>query len=693
MSRRSSTPIIAIIILTVVMSVLPLIGLSFTLPSHNYPRLINLYWRTPITEDEARQLAKWDMVALSMQAQETSPDSIRLMRQLNPKIVILAYSSSNEIIRDKLTEVEPTGKGLWHELYATGSTHPDWQLQTADGRNITFWPGNISMNLNTPDASGQTYADFLTGFYADRILGTGLWDGILLDNIWQNVSWLDPDIDIDNDGRKDTADKANKGWQEGNRKLFSKLRARFSDRYLIIGNGDGVYEQTNGRMFEGFPEFWENGWAGSLNRYRDMTNGAYQPRVVIINSDTDNTGNQRDYQTMRFGLTSALMHDAYYSFDHGTQLREQLWWYDEYDINLGQPRSVPYNRLTNTGGNFTPGIWQRDFANGIVLVNSTAQPQAIILSDEYEQINGTQDTAINNGRIVDRFTLGANDGTILLRPITRLIGTPFINGAFARIFNSAGKNTRTGFFAFETQFKGGDNVVAIETNTDGEAEFIVANHSTVSYYDAHGNLIRTFHPYGDTFAGGISVAVADLDRNSTLEIITAPITGGTNQIKIFDLGGTEQRAWHGINKQLTTLGATVAVGNVVGDANLEIVVGAGSGSAPEVRVFDLHGNLVTKGFNPYDRSYRTGVSVAVGNTTGDDIDEIITGPGTGRVPEVKIFDYTGKQLGKWTVGDGRSRSGVRVGANDTDYDGLAEIITFTTDVFTSGPNLSSFFNQ
>lgn len=692
MPRPSSTPISAIIILTIVMTILPLVGISFTLPDHNYPRLINLYWRTPITEDEARQLAKWDMVALSMGAQETSPDSIRLMRQLNPDIIILAYSSNNEVIRDRLAEVEPSGRGLWHELYEAAAANPDWQLTTTDDRSISWWTGNISMNLTTPNSQGETYADFLTDFFANRILGTGLWDGILLDNIWQNVSWVDPMIDIDNDGRKDAGNKIDKEWQKGNRDLFAQLRARFGDRYLIIGNGDNTYDQTNGRMFESFPEFWENGWSGSLNRYRDMTNANYQPRVNIINSDSNNTGNDRDYQTMRFGLTSALMYDAYYSFDYGTQLREQLWWYDEYDINLGRPQTPPYNRLTGSNGQFTPGVWQRDFANGIVLVNSTDQPQAIVLGEEYEQINGTQDTSVNTGRVIDRLTLTPSDGIVLLRPITRFIGTPFVNGAFARIFNGVGKNIRTGFFAFETQFKGGDNIVAIETNTDGDDEFIVANHATVGYYDSHGQLKNTFYPYGETYTGGISLAVADIDMNGTIEIITAPERGGANQIKIFDLAGNEKSAWHAFNRLSKSLGAQVAVGNVVGDGTMEIIVGSSAGAVPEVRVFDTTGRLLAKSFVPYDQRLKTGVNIAVGNVTGDSLAEIITGPGAGNAPEIKIFDYTGKSLGKWLVGDGKNRSGVVIGVNDTDHDGKAEIITYTTNVFSS-VNLSSMFNR
>jgi len=39
--------------------------------------------------------------------------------------------------------------------------------------------------------------------------------------------------------------------------------------------------------------------------------------VTILNSNTGNSGQRSDYQKVRFGLTSALLSDGYYSFDYG----------------------------------------------------------------------------------------------------------------------------------------------------------------------------------------------------------------------------------------------------------------------------------------------------------------------------------------------------------------------------------------
>jgi len=44
---------------------------------------------------------------------------------------------------------------------------------------------------------------------------------------------------------------------------------------------------------------------------------------------------------MRFGLTSALMGNAFYSFDYGDDDHGQTWRYDEYEVSLGQPTGAP----------------------------------------------------------------------------------------------------------------------------------------------------------------------------------------------------------------------------------------------------------------------------------------------------------------------------------------------------------------
>ena len=657
-------------------------GLAFVAPRHNFPRLANLYWKTAITREEAKELSKWNLVVLDMQAQNLSPENIRYLRELNPKIIILAYTSANEIPIKRLNEVEPAGQGLWHDL--ASQAKPQWQLKTYNGQEISWWPGNISMNPYAKDGNGQSYSDFLVGFYRDKILGTGLWDGILFDNVWQNVSWVNPNIDIDGDGQWDNQEKIDRLWREGNTDFFKKLRQNIGSKYLILGNGDGEYHDfINGRMFEAFPDIWQGGWIGSIKKYLNLSQNGYTPRINIINSDTKNTGNYQDWQKLRFSLASALMSDGYFSFDFGSQLREQLWWYDEYSVNLGQAKGEAFNLLEKNNKEIKAGVWQRDYENGLAIVNTTNKEQTINFDGEYEKIHGTQDKLTNNGAIINQLTLKAQDGIILLRPIEKITGATFINGSFARIFDESGKNTRTGFFAYDNNYRGSNKIIYLDLNGDHKNETIVAGDNTLSFYNNDGGLVMTLYPYGEKFHGGINLTAADLNKDGNQEIITAPEKGGSNLIKIFNAQGENLFSFNAYKAVWVNLGASIASCDVNGDGEPEIVTGAGWNGGPHVKIFNKDGKILIGEFFAYNVNFRGGVNVACGDVNGDGRGEIVTGAGWNGGPHVEIFTDRGIKISQWMAYDPNKRQGVNVTVSDINQDGRDEIIALTTNVFTS----------
>lgn len=656
-------------------------GQALSFADDTYPKIVNLYWKTPITREEAKELAKWDMLALSMAAQSDSADNIRYIRKLNPDIIILAYTSATELPVNRLNTLEPAGVGLWHNLTAAAS--PEWYLKTCTGKNISWWPGNTSMNLYAKNANGVSYADYLADFYQREILSSGLWDGLLFDTVWNNISWLDENIDIDADGKKDSETEINESWQIGHRRLFENLRAKIGRDKLIIINGDGNYQNiVNGRVFESFPEYWDGDWTGSVASYRNNDQNGYSPRINIINSDTDNTGNSADYQKMRYGLASALLFGGYFSFDYGTELREQLWWYDEYDAYLGKAKTAAVN-LLSSNSEMVAGIWKRDFENGIIIVNSTNKEQEIEFDSEYEKIHGSQDKTVNNGAIINSLNIDSGDGIILLRPIEEVKDSVYGNGSFARVFNESGKNIRTGFFAYDSKFKGGTEIIKTDINNDNAAETVVAEDNHILFYNSAGIRKQIIFPYGQKYSAGLSIAAADTDGDGKKEIIVGPKTGQANLIKIYDCYGRETgKSWNAFNSRWASLGANVAAGDINGDGKAEIVVGAGYGGGPQVRIFDGSGKLISGGFFAYDQAFRGGVNVAVGDVNDDKISEIITGPGYGGGPHVAIFSARGEKLGEWIAYDSKLKEGIRVIASDLDGDNKDEIVTLTTSVFT-----------
>src|SRR5262249_6861776 len=85
-------------------------------------------------------------------------------------------------------------------------------------------------------------------------------------------------------------------------------------------------------------------------------------------------------------------------------------------------------------------------------------------------------------------------------------------------------------------------------------------------------------------------------------------------------------------------GVHVATGDVNGDAVDDIIVGAGAGGGPAVKVYDGVTGAEVRSFFAYDPGFTGGVFVAAGDVTGAGHADIITGAGAGGGPNVKVFD-------------------------------------------------------
>lgn len=120
-------------------------------------------------------------------------------------------------------------------------------------------------------------------------------------------------------------------------------------------------------------------------------------------------------------------------------------------------------------------------------------------------------------------------------------------------------------------------------------------------------------------------------------------------------------------------GYQVSAGNVVGDGEEEIVFGTEEGFGPHVRVFTKRGNLKAS-FFAFDERLRNGVTVSACDVDGDGYDEIVTAQGAGALPEIRIFEASGKLKNKFMALDGRFQGGVNVSCGDLDGDGVSEAV-------------------
>jgi hypothetical protein len=620
------------------------------------------------TKEAMDVLPKFDLLILPVEAQVYNANFFRHARAVNPDIIILAYvvstSWNNNYWNDTL-----------HKQMLTGIQN-DWWLTDGSGNKTSNWPGLTLLNLN----SG--WNDYLATFVARNVILSGYWDGVFYDDVGEGISYIGA-VDVNRDGQRDSAATADQLWRNGYVSLVSRTRALVGSKPIIVTNGSSRAElapYVNGRMFEAFPTPWEGNWTTVMKKYLADEDKVAHDSIQIINGGTDNTGASSNYAKMRFGLTSTLLGGGYFGFDYGTSRHNDLWYYDEYDASLGSPIEEPQDRLSPSNSAMKSSVWERNFSGGKIIVNSTNVAQRIKLDGEYEHLHGTQDASVNNGRIVSSVNVNAQDGVVLLRRTENIFDASFINGSFVRIFDGRGAVKRNGFFSFDALAEGGKNVARYDLDRDGKREWVVAGNSRVDLYEDDGKLYKSFYPYTQSYKLGVNIAIGDLENDGSIEIITGTEKGGGPQIRIFNKDGNLIHPGFFAYDKMFRGGVNIAIGDLNGDNVNEIIAGAGVGGGPHVRVFNKDGKVINPGFFAYDPSFRGGVNVAVGDTDGDGVDDIITGKGYGGAPEMKIFDRDGKMKASFMAFDGASRKGVEVLAADFDGDGLAEPMGMSPDL-------------
>src|SRR3989339_739892 len=199
--------------------------------------------------------------------------------------------------------------------------------------------------------------------------------------------------------------------------------------------------------------------------------------------------------------------------------------------------------------------------------------------------------------------------------------------------------------------------------------------SNIFIADKKGNIKSSFFAYDENFTGGVNMVSGDVDGDSINEIITGAGVGSVSYVKIFDVNGVFKKQFLAYRPEFRG-GVKVAIGDMDGDGINEIITGPGEGGGAHVRIFRKNGHLDGE-FFAYDKNFRGGVNVAVGSINGktrNHKSEIITAPGKGGGPHVKIFDNHAKVLIQFFAFKEKFKGGVNISAVDMDYDGIDEII-------------------
>jgi hypothetical protein len=345
---------------------------------------------------------------------------IQAIKAINPNALVFLYANSDEEMTN------PSGNAFASLINQINAMN--WWLYPSgtSGTPVPSWFGDGGATINnspyTPkDSQGDDAIDYITKWYVSNFYDPNpAIDGLFMDNVFTKPrvsgDWYRNGQDLSG-----SSSQAASALQAGYERWFSLSRQLMPGKYEIANIADwyldgnalpsgyqnmadgGVLEAMLGKSYsvEGYA-----GWSAMMKQYYSAMGAVNAPKLVIFNQ----WGSPTDYQSMRYGLASCLMNDAYYDFTDNSAGYAGVVWFDEYNANLGAATSPPPTAAWQNG------VWRRDFTNGIALVNPKGNgPQTVQLGGTFVKLKGTQDPSVNSGQTVTSVTLQDRDGIILLR--------------------------------------------------------------------------------------------------------------------------------------------------------------------------------------------------------------------------------------------------------------------------------------
>ncbi|MGI9515618.1 MAG: FG-GAP-like repeat-containing protein [Pirellulaceae bacterium] len=226
-------------------------------------------------------------------------------------------------------------------------------------------------------------------------------------------------------------------------------------------------------------------------------------------------------------------------------------------------------------------------------------------------------------------------------------------GSKVRVYDAETRDFLFEFFAYDPDFRGGVRVSTGDINKDGIPDIITAPGRThpplVRVFNGiDGSLITEFLAYDTSFVGGVNVAAGHITGDCGVDIVTAP-GRGVSEVRVFrnDGGGTMTLVDSFTAYEPDFIGGvSVATGDVNSDGFDDIITGSGSGRIAQVAIFDgqAGGGSLLHRFQVFGSDFMGGIFVAAGDVNGDMNVDVLVGAGANNTANanynslVHVFD-------------------------------------------------------
>ena len=314
-----------------------------------------------------------------------------------------------------------------------------------------------------------------------------------------------------------------------------------------------------------------------------------------------------------------------------------------------------------------------------VTLNSSTNYNVAVLSSSLAA-NLKTPAAINLGNAVLKVTSApaglAVGNTFTIIDNTAAITVPVV-GTFAGLNEGAdvsGKDVNGNTITYTVSYIGGDGnnvtlkVKSIATATPvaaPNAQPMVAGQPALNKFTAIGTdqgggplvtitfadgTFTSFFAYAESFRGGVRVALGNVDGGTDIELITGAGPGGGPQVNVYKIGTTGavslQKTFFAFSAPSFTGGVYVAAGDTDDYGFADVIIGAGAGGGSRVQVYSgSSAGVITSStlndFFAYSPAFTGGVVVAAGQRDAVAGEEIITAPASNGGYNIKSFNGKG----------------------------------------------------
>ena len=302
----------------------------------------------------------------------------------------------------------------WSGQYSIYSSNNYWLRVTYPSGTIQIQEGDNAVNIcSTRGVKTQVPTWAVANLYSSN------YDGLYLDNFFS-----EPRIagDYLENGTEQSIASSTALWQSSYVTTANNVRSDLPAGKMVWGNiadwantsvaaynqvlDGGVMESAIGQSYS----YESSSWASLMNFYKICMNTITPNGYTIFKQDNAST---TSFAAMRYGLCSCLLDNGYYYYNvPGPGGGNEIIAFDETSFKFGPQIAGPNSAANGTYSNggltvWKQGVWRRDFANGIILVNPRGNgAQTVMLETTYWHLRQSIDTdGVNNAASTTSVTL------------------------------------------------------------------------------------------------------------------------------------------------------------------------------------------------------------------------------------------------------------------------------------------------